>query len=102
MKLRTLFGAAAIAALAAPTSAAAQVDVGGPVFSSLALVLTEPKGLPAFTKAKTYEMSIAAHVTATDSPTLLSIADGDAISGSRRGHISVGAKQLSPPLEAAV
>ena len=102
MKFRICIGAAAIAALAAPSAAVAQVPVGGPVFSSLELTLTQPKGFSAFTKAKTYEMSIDAHVTATDSPTLLSIADGDPTSGSKRGRISVGAKPLPAPLEAAV
>ena len=46
-------------------------------------------------------MSFDAQVTATDAPTLLTLADGDATSGSKLGHISVGSKRLPAPLEAA-
>jgi hypothetical protein len=47
-------------------------------------------------------MSFDAQVTATDEPTLLTLADGDATSGSKLGHISVGSKRLPAPLEATV
>jgi hypothetical protein len=110
MKLRTILAAAAIAALAAPTAAVAQTppvdggtNVGGVAPSFLELILTQPaKGFAAFSKSKSYEMSFDASATATDSPTLLSIADGDATSGSKLGHISVGSKRLPSPLEATV
>jgi hypothetical protein len=110
MKLRTILAAAAIAALAAPTAAMAQTppvdggtNVGGVAPSFLELILTQPaKGFAAFSKSKSYEMSFDASATATDSPTQLSIADGDATSGSKLGHISVGAKRLPSPLEATV
>ena len=45
-------------------------------------------------------MSFNAQVTTTDAPTLLTLADGDATSGSKLGHISVGSKRLPSPLEA--
>jgi hypothetical protein len=67
------------------------------------LTLTQPaKGFATFAQARTYEMSIAALVTTTDAPSSLSIADGDAAGGSKAGHLTVGAKRLSAPLEAAV
>jgi hypothetical protein len=110
MKLRTILAAAAIAALAAPTAAVAQTppvdggtEVGGSVPSFLELILTQPaKGFASFAKAKNYDMSFDAQVTATDAPTLLSIADGDATSGSKLGHISIGSKRLPAPLAATV
>jgi hypothetical protein len=110
MKLRTILAASAIAALAAPAAAVAQTppvdggtEVGGSVPSFLELILTQPaKGFAAFSKAKSYEMAFDAKVTATDAPSLLSVADGDATSGSKLGHISVGSKRLPAPLEATV
>jgi hypothetical protein len=47
-------------------------------------------------------MSFDVSMTATDAPTQLSLADGDATSGSKLGHLSVGSKRLASPLEAAV
>jgi hypothetical protein len=99
MKLRTMLAGAVIAVLAAPTAALAQTpdpvsggtNVGGSVPSFLELILTQPsKGFAAFSKTKSYEMSFDAQVTATDAPTLLTLADGDATSGSKLGLISVG------------
>ena len=76
-------------------------EVGGTVPSFLELILTQPsKGFAAFSKTKSYEMSFSAQVTTTDAPTLLTLADGDATSGSKLGHISVGSKRLPSPLEA--
>jgi hypothetical protein len=90
--------------LAVPSVASAQTTgVGGDVNSQMSLSLDQPaKGFAAFTKAKTYRTSLNARVTATDGPMLLSIADGDATSGSRRGHLKVGSKRLPEPLEASV
>lgn len=110
MKLRTMLAATAIAALAAPAAAVAQAppvgggtEVGGTAPSFLELILTQPaKGFAAFSKAKSYSMSFNAQATATDSPTLLSLADGDAVRGSKLGHLSVGSKRLAAPLEATV
>ena len=111
MKLRTMLAGAVIAALAAPAAAMAQTpdpvsggtNVGGSVPSFLELILTQPsKGFAAFSKTKSYEMTFDAQVTATDAPTLLTLADGDATSGSKLGHLSVGSKRLAAPLEAAV
>jgi hypothetical protein len=111
MKLRTILAGTVIAVLAAPAAAGAQTppdpvsggtNVGGQVNSFLELILTQPaKGFAAFSKSKSYEMSFDAQVTATDEPTLLTLADGDATSGSKLGHISVGSKRLPAPLEAA-
>jgi hypothetical protein len=110
MKLRTILAGTALAALAAAPAASAQTppvgggtEVGGTVPSFLELILTQPsKGFASFSKSKSYEMSFNAQVTATDSPTLLTLADGDATSGSKLGYISVGSKRLPSPLEATV
>jgi hypothetical protein len=109
MKLRTILAATVVGALAAPGAALAQTppvnggtDIGGTVPSFLELILTQPaKGFAAFSKSKSYEMSFQAQITATDPGTLLSLADGDATSGSKLGHLSVGSKRLPAPLEAA-
>ena len=111
MKLRTILAGTALAALAAPAAMAQTppdpvsggTNVGGSVNSFLELILTQPtKGFAAFSKTKSYEMSFDAQVTSTDAPTLLTLADGDATSGSKLGHISVGSKRLPEPLEATV
>ena len=112
MKLQTILAGAVVAALVAPSVAGAQTPpdpvnggtvIGGNVNSFLELILTQPaKGFAAFSKTKSYEMSFDAQITATDDPTLLTLADGDATSGSKLGHISVGAKRLPAPLEARV
>ncbi len=110
MKLRTILAATVIGALAAPGAAMAQTppvsggtDIGGSVPSFLELILTQPaKGFAAFSKTKSYEMSFDVQITATDPGTLVSLADGDATSGSKLGHLSVGSKRLPSPLEAAV
>ena len=105
MQLRTMIlTTSAVAALVAPAAARAQTTgVGGDVHSSMELSLTQPvKGFAAFAQAKAYEMSIDAWATTTDAPGSLSIADGDVTSGSKAGHLTVGAKRLASPLEAAV
>jgi hypothetical protein len=90
--------------LAVPSVASAQTgDVGGDVFGQMSLSLDQPaKGFATFSKAKTYQTSMTARVTSTEGPMLLSIADGDAASGSRRGHLAAGSKRLAAPLEATV
>jgi hypothetical protein len=111
MKLRTILAGTALAVLAAPAAWAQSppdpvsggTNVGGSVNSFLELILAQPvKGFAAFSKTKSYEMSFNATAISTDSPTLLTLADGDATSGSKLGHISVGAKRLPAPLEATV
>jgi hypothetical protein len=110
MKLRTILAASAIGALVAPSAALAQTppvnggtDIGGTVPSFLELIITQPaKGFATFSKTKVYDMSFDVSMTATDAPTQLSLADGDATSGSKLGHLSVGSKRLASPLEAAV
>ena len=47
-------------------------------------------------------MSFDAQVTATDDPTLLTLADGDVAIGSKLGHLASGSKRLPQPLEARV
>ncbi len=107
MMLRTIVAGAALAAVVAPVALAQAppvgTEVGGTVPSFLELILTQPsKGFASFSKARSYDMSFDAQVTATDSPTLLTLADGDATSGSKLGYISIRAKRLPSPLEARV
>jgi hypothetical protein len=107
MKLRIIVAGTTLAALVAAPVASAQVDgstgVGGSVPSFLELILAQPsKGFASFSKTKSYSMSFNAQVTTTDSPTLLTLADGDATRGAKLGHISVGSKRLPSPLEATV
>jgi hypothetical protein len=102
--------AAAIAAVVAiplaslrAARAGAGTSVGGAVESTLALSLGEPGSLVRM-RAKhgrsAYEATIVAEVTATDAPTRLSLADGEAIAGARRGRMVRGASALSIPLRA--
>jgi hypothetical protein len=107
---RMLLGVA-LAAAVAPTAARAQdpgpvgggTDVGGTVPSYLELILTQPaSSFARFAKPRTYSTSFRATITATDKPTLLTLADGDATSGSKLGHMARGAKRLPLPLEARV
>jgi hypothetical protein len=112
MKLRTIVAGTALAALMASPVAWAQdqtppvndgTEIGGTVPSFLELILTQPaKGFASFSKTRSYEMSFNATVITTDSPSLLTLTDGDAASGSKRGFISVGKKRLPSPLEARV
>jgi hypothetical protein len=101
----------AVLGLAAAPGAAAQepppgdggTTVGGSVPSYLELVLGTPAtALAAFPKPRSYSMRFDAVVTATDSRTLLTLADGDTASGARRGHLSSGSRRLPLPLRAAV
>jgi hypothetical protein len=110
MKLRTILAATALGALAAPAAAGAQTppieggtQVGGTVPSFLELILTQPKtGLDKFPRARTYTMKFEAQITATDAPTLLTLADGDVATGSRLGHLARGSRRLPLPLEARI
>ncbi len=78
--------------------------VGGTVESTLGLSLGEPSP---FTRVRAghrrsvYDATIAVEVTATEEPTRLSLADGEAIAGSRRGRLVRGASTLKIPLRAA-
>jgi len=110
MKLRMILAGMAVAILAAPTAGAQTApveggtNVGGYAPSFLELILTQPaSGFTKFPKAKTYQMSFNAMVTATDpGGTLLTLADGEAATGSKLGHLASGAKRLPLPLEAKV
>ncbi len=108
MKLRTILAGTAIAALVAPAAAGAQTppveggtNVGGVVPSFLELILAQPaSGLKSFPKAKTYQMKFDAMFTSTDGGTQLTLADGEAVKGSKLGHLARGSKRLPLPLEA--
>jgi hypothetical protein len=116
MRVKTMLAGAVLAAAAAAPAAQAQTppvdgatNVGGTVSSYLELILSQPASVPAtasalssFPKAKTYTLDFDAKVTATDSPTLLTLADGDATSGAKLGHLASGSKALPLPLEARV
>jgi hypothetical protein len=112
MKVAKILLGAALAAAAVPTATArAQtpppVDGGtgivGLVPSYLELILGTPtSSFASFGKARTYTSSFEAMVTATDKPTLLTLADGDATSGSRLGRLMSGSHRMPQPLEATV
>jgi hypothetical protein len=104
---RTILLGATLALAVTPAAAWAQAgdgtEVGGSVPSYLELILGKPgTAFTTFPKVRTYSTSFEAVVTATDSPTVLTLTDGDATSGSRLGHLSSGAKRLPLPLEATV
>jgi hypothetical protein len=109
--VKILLGAA-LAAAAVPAAAARAQDpppvdggtnVGGVVPSYLELILGKPtSSLASFAKARTYTSSFEVMVTATDKPTLLTLADGDATSGSRLGRLMSGSHRMPAPLEATV
>jgi len=109
MKLRIILAATALGAVAAPAAWAQTPPieggtiVGGNAPSFLELTLSQPKaGLSTFPRARTYTTSFDAMVTTTDETALLTVADGDAASGSRLGRMASGSKRLPQPLEARV
>lgn len=104
--------AAAAFALAAGTAAHAEAPiVGGSVPSVLSLSLSQPSGFSPVAQMRAkrrvgraerlYTATIYLAVTATETPTLLSIADGEASGDRRRGRLSRGTAVLSPALRAA-
>jgi hypothetical protein len=104
--------AVAACALAAATAAPAEAPVvGGSVPSVLTLSLSQPSGFSPAPEtsaqrrgnrsSRLYTTAIEVAVTATETPTRLSIADGEATGGRRRGRLVRGAAALSPALQAA-
>jgi hypothetical protein len=78
--------------------------VGGAVESTLALSLGEPSPfarVSAGHRQSVYDATIPVEVTATDAPVELSLADGEAISGPRRGHLVRGHSSLAVALQAS-
>jgi hypothetical protein len=91
--------------LCAPAALAEEgTAVGGTVESTLGLSLSEPSPFArvrAGHRRSVYDATIAVEVTATDTPTRLSLADGEAIAGRRRGRLVRGTSILAIPLRAA-
>ncbi|HEV3093339.1 MAG TPA: hypothetical protein VGY30_02365 [Solirubrobacteraceae bacterium] len=95
-----------VAALGAAPAALAEegTPVGGTVESTLALSLGEPSH---FARVRTghgssvYDATVVVEVTATDAPVKLSLADGEAISGARRGRLVRGHSVFTTALRAA-
>ena len=78
--------------------------VGGSVGSVLGLTLGEPSPFSRLSVGRgrsVYTATIRVEVTATEAPTRLTIADGEASAGRRRGHLVRGASILAAPLRAA-
>jgi hypothetical protein len=108
LNARSILLGAVVAGAVVPAAAWAQAppvdggtDISASVPSYLELIVSKPgTSLKTFPKARTYSTSFVAVVTATDAPTQLTLADGDASSGSALGHMSSGAKRLPLPLEA--
>jgi hypothetical protein len=90
-----------------PATAGAQggTSVGGDVPSFLQLTLTQPvaafSSFPARNVVHTYSLQIAAQVTATDAPLVMTIDDADAAGSSRHGYLFSGSQSLASPLEVA-
>ncbi len=88
----------------APVALAEGTPVGGTVESTLALSLGEPRPfarVSAGRRRSVYDATVPVEVTATDAPVRLSLADGEAISGARRGHLVRGHSTLAIALQAA-
>lgn len=109
--LAVLAAAAAFAFVAADAAHAETPVVGGLVPSVLSLSLSQPSSLSfaiqphARSRARRgerlYTATIGLTVTATETPTRLSISDGEASAGKSRGHLVRGRAVLSPALQAA-
>jgi hypothetical protein len=98
--------ATVVAALATATAAHAEegTNIGGMVESTLGLSLSEPSPFArarAGHRQSVYDATIAVEVTATDTPVRLSLADGEAFAGRRRGRLVGGSSTLAIPLLAA-
>src|SRR5947208_2669330 len=81
------------------------IDVGGGVPSVLSLSLTASNGFSTFAshpKHRFATLVVNTHVTATDPGTQMSVSDGDAASGPRRGRLTDGRWVMSAPLTASV
>ncbi len=99
-----LLSAALLASAAVALAEEGAPSPGGSVPSVLGLSLSEPSGFSrtsAARRSSVYTSLIRAEVTATDAPTRLSIADGEATAARRRGHLVRGASILPAPLWAA-
>jgi hypothetical protein len=100
-----LAAVAVMATLAgANVAQAEEPTVGGTVESTLALSLGEPslfRSVRTGHKRSVYDATIPVEVTATDAPVRLSLADGEAISGARRGHLVQGHSIVAIALRAA-
>jgi len=100
--IRIALATLVLAAILAPAAHAQGTDVGGTVPSYMALSLDEPDGFATFPAGPgDHELRVRARVTTTDGGVQLSVADADATSGSRLGHLA-GGSALDAPLEARV
>jgi hypothetical protein len=98
--------AAVVAALASATAVHAEegTSIGGTVESTLGLSVGEPSAFTHFAAARrgrVFTAFIPIEVTATEGPTWLSVADGEAFAGRRRGRLVKGTSTLAIPLRAA-
>jgi len=108
-RARWAAAAVVLASCAAPLSAITAhaeegTSIGGTVESTLGLSLGEPSPFASVRtghKLSVYDATIAVEVTATEEPTRLSLADGEAFAGRRRGHLVRGSSILTIPLLAA-
>jgi hypothetical protein len=102
LTLAVLAVAAVPAKAQTPDPVEGGTNVGGNVDSYLELIVNQPSGFSKFKKSGTYQLSFNVLATGTENLTQLSVADGDAASGSKLGHMSAGAKRLPDALEARV
>jgi hypothetical protein len=104
MRMAGVLTMAAVAVGASPALAqtGGNASPTGTVDSSLELILSQPSGLSTFKKSGTYKLSLKAMATTSSTATQLSVADGDAASGSKLGYMTSGSKRLKDPLQARV
>ena len=103
MRLAATAGAALACLLTAAAPAAAQTDVGGTVPSTIDLAIDDPSGFDSFPAGPgEHELVISTRITSTTSRALLSVVDGDVVTGRRIGHLASNASVLDEPLEARV
>jgi hypothetical protein len=95
-----------LAVLSAMGVAPASVGAQDGVPSFLELSVTQPTdGFASFPSRKAehaYLLAIAAQVTATEAPVLMTMGDGDAPDGSHHGRLIRGSSALPAPLQASV
>src|ERR687886_82957 len=76
--------------------------VGGDAPSMMELVLPQAGGVPSFKRAGSFTFSFNVLMTTTESRGQLDIVDGEALRGSKLGHMAAGSKRLPDPLEARI
>jgi hypothetical protein len=78
------------------------VQVGATVPAEIALALGSPSAFAKTSRTGVYRLSVTARVTSTAAFTMLSITDGEDLSGPAHGHLHDGGRIVAAPLEAGI